>query len=543
MADYFGGHDNSSLSKKASTITMSSLQDHSPDETSPLLPSTPRTATNVTQSRYWLSRKQLTLVLILLVILASSGDQIQESPQTRICESVMCYHYYEDTDPTKLLLDRSSVGPGAIGGVEEAYCKVNAVQEQLAMLRGYQQLLDGLPSLLLALPFGWAADRYGRRPILALGLLSFVLRFVWIQVVLWYWQAFDIRMTWLSTLHACLGGGSAVISGVFFVVLSDITPEDERAGVFLRAGASSLLANFFMPPLSAWLMTINPWIPMFMGTMIYIISLGAMPFIPETLGYHDPSARAGSYPRTPVTEHTPAPPPDMASAQVPISADFAARWAGRLKDAASFLSDDWRVPTLILPFFGHMLIGTASQLLLQYMSKRYEISFADATLLLSVYNGVKVLLLFVLLPYLSTLVMRSFRLSGQKKDLYLARASQLCVVVGYTLVGMSPNIPTGVISLAIASLGSGAYLLLRSFITSLVPSHHVARVYSIITLVDTIGAMFGSAIMAGLFKRGLAIGSLGLPFYFLGLISAVFLILMCVVGLRPGEDEKHTSDT
>ena len=76
-------------------------------------------------------------------------------------------------------------------------------------------------------------------------------------MITWFWQRFDVRMSWLSTLAACIGGGDTVISGIFFVILSDITPEAERAGVFLRVGAANLLANLCMPPLSAVLMTVR----------------------------------------------------------------------------------------------------------------------------------------------------------------------------------------------------------------------------------------------------------------------------------------------
>ena len=110
------------------------------------------------------------------------------------------------------------------------------------------------------------------------------------------------------------------------------------------------------------------------------------------------------------------------------------------------------------------------------------------------------------------------------------------------LVGLSPNIPTVAISLSIASLGMGFALLLRSFLTSLVEAHHIARVYSIISIVDTLGFMFGSPLLAGLFKRGLALGGgwVGLPFYFTGLAGFVFMLLLSCIQLRKGEDE-HAS--
>ncbi|KAF2768201.1 hypothetical protein EJ03DRAFT_134701 [Teratosphaeria nubilosa] len=67
----------------------------------------------------------------------------------------------------------------------------------------------------------------------------------------------------------------------------------------------------------------------------------------------------------------------------------------------------------------------------------------------------------------SKAAMQFLRLSSQKKDLYLARISQALLVVGWSLLGLSPSIATVAISTSNASLGQGSYLLLRSFITSL----------------------------------------------------------------------------
>ena len=186
-----------------------------------------------------------------------------------------------------------------------------------------------------------------------------------------------------------------------------------------------------------------------------------------------------------------------------------------------------------------MLLGANVHLVLQYLSKRYGLTLSKATLVMTIRNGVLVLLLFVVLPYVSTSIMRVFRLSAQRKDLYLARGSQVLMALGWTLVGLSPEIPFVAISLAIASLGQGAPLLLRSFLTSLVEAHHIARVFSIISIVDTLGMMFGSPLLAGLFKSGLALGGgwIGLVFFFLGFVLAFFALLMFVVGLRKGEDE------
>ena len=138
---------------------------------------------HVADTKFWQTPERLTLVVLVIVLLVSLGDQLQEAPQTRLTEAVLRYRYWERVDPSKLLLGRKDVGPGAIGGVEEMWCKADEVQTALAMLGGWQALFDGLPNLLFALPFGWAADRYGRKPLVFAGLLAFVLRALWTELV------------------------------------------------------------------------------------------------------------------------------------------------------------------------------------------------------------------------------------------------------------------------------------------------------------------------------------------------------------------------
>ena len=331
---------------------------------------------------------------------------------------------------------------------------------------------------------------------------------------------------------------------LFFVVLSDITPEAGRAAIFLRVGAFNLVAGLVMPPLGAWFMETNhPWIPSLGGTLLEILAAVMYAFVPETLDWWHQSAKSNSQP-PPTT-----PGNGTASSGSTMTGELHTpslpqRWATEFKSSTAFLTTDWRVPALILPFCVHFLLNASTQLLIQYLSKRYALTFAKATLLLTVRHAVIVLLLFSILPYVSTAVMQRFHLSAQKKDLYLTRISQILLAMGWILVGLSPNIPLVTVSLVVGSLGQGSYMLLRSFLTSLLPADHIARVYSILSVVDTLGLMVGSPVLADLFKRGLALGGgwVGLPFYFLGLLYAGFAFLLFGVGLRKGEDEHESVD-
>lgn len=94
-----------------------------------------------------MSSRTILIIMGVLIMISQAGDQFSEAPLTRIYESIYCYQYWEREDPTKILVPRSIVGPGALGGVEERWCKVAEVQGKLAMLKGTQQFLDCIPSM------------------------------------------------------------------------------------------------------------------------------------------------------------------------------------------------------------------------------------------------------------------------------------------------------------------------------------------------------------------------------------------------------------
>jgi hypothetical protein len=479
------------------------------------------------------------LLVCLTLILVQCGDQLTQSPNSRIAEAIFCYRHYELTDPTKLLQDRATVGPGAIGGVAEILCKGEAVQSQLSSLRGYQGFLDGLPPLLLALPLGWAADKYGRKMLLTIGVTSFVFRAAWIQVVYWFWQSFDIRWTWASALHGLMSGSSPVASALIFVIISDVVPEAERSKVFLQVGGANLISSVCMPLLSAWLMEFTPWIPSIAGTISTACAVIATLFIPETLGYNDPPEEEEEEEEDSATTEATKPPPSPETNNTTINNHITTLLA-----SIAFLWSDWRIPALVLSFLIHLAISDISALQLQYVSTRYSLTFAEATTILTLRSIANILLLFLLLPFLSNLLTSSRGFCAQRTDLWMSRASMASWAMGWLLFGLSPNLLSATAGMGITALGSGSFFLIRSLLTPLVPAHNVARLYSLISVVDTLGAMLGAPLLASLFNWGLRLGGygVGMPFYFLGVVCVVITVMLCVVGLRKGEDEDGSSD-
>jgi hypothetical protein len=320
-----------------------------------------------------------------------------------------------------------------------------------------------------------------------------------------------------------IAGSSPVVSMLFFVIISDIVPETDRSKVFLQVGGVNLISSVCMPLLSAWLMDFTPWIPAMGGTSLIVCAVFVTLLIPETSGYNTPPPGSVAELEDPSTTETPSNKPSTIAA---------------IRNATAFLRADWRIPALVLTFLIHLAVVDSPPLQLQYVSTRYNLTFAAATTILTLRSVANILLLFLLLPYIAKTLTQKYNFCSQRIDLWMSRASMASWAVGWLLFGLSPTLLIATAGMGITALGSGSFFLIRSLLTPLVPAHNVAQVYSLISVVDTLGAMLGAPLLASLFNWGLRIGGygVGMPFYFLGTVCAVITVLLCVVGLRKGED-------
>lgn len=101
-----------------------------PDSSHPTLANT---ATTSPARRLRWHALGITFTLIFLLDLAGGfGD----TPWLRICESIVCRNHYKAVDPSLI---------GHNGAVDEEYCKINPVQDELAFLFGWSSFFDYLP--------------------------------------------------------------------------------------------------------------------------------------------------------------------------------------------------------------------------------------------------------------------------------------------------------------------------------------------------------------------------------------------------------------
>lgn len=107
--------------------------------------------------------KRVVALCAALVIAANIADYLQKAPRIRLFESVICSSHWLHVDPSVVRPD---------GSVPEALCKVDLVQDKLAKILGWQLFFDSIPAILLPIPYGYLADKYGRKWILVTSIVG-----------------------------------------------------------------------------------------------------------------------------------------------------------------------------------------------------------------------------------------------------------------------------------------------------------------------------------------------------------------------------------
>jgi MFS family permease len=116
----------------------------------------------------------LVVLAVGLIAIVDIGAFLADPPRIRMFEANLCLSYYREHDISVI---------GADGTIPEQLCKIDAVQQKLAMIFGWQETFDALPGMLLAVPFGTLADRVGRKWIFTASLMGLQFSFAWVLVI------------------------------------------------------------------------------------------------------------------------------------------------------------------------------------------------------------------------------------------------------------------------------------------------------------------------------------------------------------------------
>ncbi|KAK0724379.1 general substrate transporter, partial [Lasiosphaeris hirsuta] len=442
------------------------------------------------------------LLAVMLFTIALSGMLLMV-PLFRIIEDTVCHVYYK--------IDRSEK-------IDELLCKVDEVQRELAYLGGLGAMLGSLVGFVAALPYGVLADRIGRKPTFIISYCGIILAFGWGPFMLGVVRTTNLYLVMIGSFFFLIGGGLPVAMNSLNAMAADVSSDADKSASFLHLSFGGVSGSLIGPFTAGILMEkVSPWLPICLvfGFSPFVV-FGMLLFIPETLPIKLKTA------------------PDVSLPFAETARKSLSEGLTELKTSFALLKNI-NILLCMVTFFIQPAIFTAySATLSQYVSNYFGWTLAQTSYLLSPPLGILHLVIILLVPQVSKVLTTPtgrFRLSSFSKDLLLTRVSLGLQVLGALLEGFSQEIALFLVGLGISTLGSANGPLLRAISTSYVEPNQTSRLYSLMSMLETSGAILGGPVLAKLFSIGLARRGfwIGLPwFYVAGLLSFALAALAFV---------------
>ncbi|CAJ2508867.1 Uu.00g138930.m01.CDS01 [Anthostomella pinea] len=437
------------------------------------------------------------LALLLLVNLTTS---IQNLPLNRLLERRLCRDYY---------------GPDK--DVSEELCKIDEIQQDLAWTIGCLETLWVLGDFAMTIPLGFLAEKYGRRAILWLNLVSRLFLLSWALIV-GYLSLPPQALIAGSALSVL--GGDTVFNSLVYVLAAKVTDDNvTRATYFSWMTALSSVINFLGPAVAAATMSLRLFLPFWLGIGLLILAIPTISLLPRVastmLVADDENQR-----------------PLISSPTLKAQASNSTLLSPiveRVRTLVSVVRSHPRNLTLLLiSFFLTSLASSDTKLLAQYISKRYQWTFASAGYLLSLKAVVNFVLLSIAVPFL----LKARRSNTQSQSQSLSdrgnlRYSSLCLtvsVLGAIAISISGRVWMLFPSLLLYALGSPLPVFTLGLLKSPAVSPQDegnpagstdpdAHIFSIVMMSKSLGSVLGAPLMATLWFYGIRTAIFGLPFF------------------------------
>ncbi|KAJ2987440.1 hypothetical protein NUW58_g4503 [Xylaria curta] len=458
-------------------------------------------------------------ILCIIIFVASSSGGFQNMSMTRIFEDILCRQYYDQI--------RSNDDP-----IDEQMCKVDAIQSKLAYLFAIQSSLNAGVSVLAALPWGIAADKIGRRPVFAMGLVGMGIALLWVMVVGWFYKTLSPRLIWLSPISFLLGGGNPVLAATITSMAIDVVPESQRSASFMRIHGASMVGNLMSPALASIMMaSTGPWPPIFLAFLLTTLPAFAIFLVPESLKH----------------EH-------QDDGDETDSGTFEARLVqsfGELKKSAYVFGSLSMILILIITMLQLSIVLSTLQFLSQFASKRFHIPLADTGYIQSIYGTIYTTVSFFILPFVSSTLLKPaapafLRFNDdRRRDMFLARSSYLISMLGTFILGLSGSLPGFVFGLAILAFGAPGEGFLKSIATLYVTPEQRTRLLTILGLSAIASDLWVAPALAALFSLGMRLGGvwIGLPYFGISGLCVLMFIMALFLKLPPSKiDDESDSD-
>lgn len=450
------------------------------------------------------------LVLLLLVNLATSLYQL---PLNRVIERRLCREYYSTHDPSVIDDD---------GNIEETLCKMNSIPKSLAWIVGIMETLWIVGDFVMTIPLGFVAEKYGRRTVLWLNLVSRFFMLAWTIMVGYFEESIPLKAIIAGPSLSILGG-DCVFNSIVYALAASLTEDNVvRATYFSWANAVTYVVTFVGPGLAGATMTLNLLLPFWIGICLLLLAIPTISLLADPT--HVAPGSEEEEEREQLRPLISSPTLKAQSANTSILKPV----VERIRTLHSIVRSHPRNLSLLLfSFFLTSLASSDTKLLAQYISVRYNWDFSSAGYLLSAKAIVNFTLLTVVVPG----VLKAKSSSSQSDSQSLSardnvRYARICLVIsvlGALAIASAVTVWLLFPSLLLYALGSA----LPVFTLGLLKSPSVspkytdqtansadpeAHIFSIVMMVKTLGSLVGAPLMTTLWVQGIVTGALGVPY-------------------------------
>ncbi|RBR20880.1 uncharacterized protein FIESC28_05032 [Fusarium coffeatum] len=374
----------------------------------------------------------------------------------------------------------------------------------------------------MTIPLSFLAEKWGRRVILRLNLVSRSFLLLWAIMIGNFDMILPTRAILAGPVLSVLGG-DCVFNSLTYSLVSNLTDDHvQRAIYFGYMSSVSYVVALLGPALASATMSLSLSLPFWLGISLLLLAVPTIQRLPSPT---DSKAED-------LDEEQQA--PLLSSPLLKAQEDeqsILRSVAERLRTIKDTVTSHPKNFTLLL--FSFVLTSLASsdtKLLVQYISARYKWTFVSAGYLIS---G-KAVVNFTLLTFVIPRLLRAARSVPNETCLEAADKSNIrhamyCLsvsVLGALGIAIAVEIWMLIPAMFIYALGSALPIFTLSLLKSPAisprqPSNNAestdieSHIFSIVMLVKTVGSLIGASLMAALWVYGLELGgfALGMPFF------------------------------
>ncbi|KAI0202877.1 major facilitator superfamily domain-containing protein [Astrocystis sublimbata] len=439
-----------------------------------------------------------------LMYLVEFGCALLAAPSPRLLEIFVCQEYYRDNERASTQRD----------------CKIQEVQIQLGFVLTVLSTCSVFAATLMQIPMGFLADRKGRKAALFLNIISTILYWGWIPLV----TIFTRLPPWtlyIAPIFILVGGGPWASGALIFSAINRRTTPSQRTPAFSIMEATSGIADLVGPALGALTMEQHIWMPFLLAISSFTFMLvPALLLEDEAALLHTEVGHIGSEENG--TERS-------SDEEQPLLRGLNDNTNGSRIETSSSVHATHVVYAIVFgSFFLLSMARDSNNFLIPWIAWRFDESMAEAGLIFSLRAIVSSILFFVLLPLASSYASNKLGASPSSQDLTLSTISAILLCIGSVIMALSPSLTTLVAGFSIMTLGSGASISLRAFLSSRVDKSSSGRLFAIIAATSTIGNLVGMPLMGALYSLNISTDIfVSFPFF---LASGAYCLVVCIIG-------------